>query len=65
MIVVQFIDTADVVFKRRCDALKAMDEFNGVPLDGRPMRIQLASDFPENRVFQNPSTFGINRPRKL
>ena len=53
------VGSAEVFFKNKISAIKAMQKYNGVTLDGRPMKLEIAGGSP---VMQNQQVQRQQRP---
>jgi len=51
--------TCEIIFERRVDALKAFNQYNGVPLDSRTMQLELMGEPMANQERRNE-----HRPRR-
>jgi len=58
------LGTADIVYIKKSDAIKAIKQYDGVPLDGKAMRIEMATSDVQNNIMmlkpRSPS-FGPKR----
>jgi len=45
------LGTADIVYIKKSDAIKAIKQYDGVPLDGKAMRIEMATSDVQNNIM--------------